>query len=86
MPIIGIEKFDNTNVLIGAHDKLQNDITWKNVVILIACVIKDDNKLYPQLFLQKKNFFLNKYAIQQDGGRMPEDERKGIEPVFTYKN
>ena len=76
MPIIGIEKFD----------KLQNDITWKNVVILIACVIKDDNKLYPQLFLQKKIFSKNKYAIQQDGGRMPEDERKGIEPVFTYKN
>ena len=56
--MIGIEKFDNTNILIGAHDKLQNDITWKSVVILIACVIKDDNKLYPQLFLQKKkNFF-----------------------------
>ena len=42
--IIGIEKFDDTKILI---DKLPNKITLKNVVILIACVIKDDSKLYP---------------------------------------
>ena len=42
--IIGIEKFDDTKILI---DKLPNEITLKNVVILIACVIKDDSKLYP---------------------------------------
>ena len=43
--IIGIEKFDDTKILI---DKLPNEITLKNVVILIACVIKDDSKLYPK--------------------------------------
>ena len=40
--IIGIGKFDNTKILIDTDDKLPNDITLKNVAILITCVIKDD--------------------------------------------
>ena len=32
--IIGIEKFDNTKILIERNDKLLDDITVKNVVIL----------------------------------------------------
>ena len=33
--ITGIEKFDNTTILIDTDDKLPNDITFKNTVILI---------------------------------------------------
>ena len=54
--IIGIEKFDNTKNLIDTDDKLPNNITLNDVVILNTCVIKDDNKFYPQLFLEKALF------------------------------
>ena len=54
--IIGIEKSDNTKILIDTEDKLPNDITLKNVAILITCVINDDNKFYWQLFLEKSLF------------------------------
>ena len=40
--VIGIEKFDDTKILIDTDDKLPDDITFKNVVILMTCVIKDD--------------------------------------------
>ena len=51
--IIGIEKFDDAKILIDTDDKLPNDTTLKNVVILIACVIKDSDKFYPQIFLEE---------------------------------
>ena len=51
--ITGIEKFDNTKILIEVDDKLPNNITLKNVVTLITCVIKDDGKFYPQIFLEE---------------------------------
>ena len=54
--IIGIEKFDNTKNLIDTDDKLPNNITLNDVVILNTSVIKDDNKFYPQLFLEKALF------------------------------
>ena len=38
--IIGIEKFDDTKILIDVDDKLADDIAWKNIVILMTCVIK----------------------------------------------
>ena len=44
--IIGIEKFDNTKILINTDDKLPDDITFKNVAILITSVIKNDGKCY----------------------------------------
>ena len=44
--IIDIEKFDNTKILIETDDKLPDDIIFKNVVILITCVIKDGPKFY----------------------------------------
>lgn len=50
--IIGIEHFDNNKILIDTNDELLDNITSKNV-ILMACVIKDDYKFYPQLFLQE---------------------------------
>ena len=34
-------------------DELSDDINFKNIVILMACVIKDDDKFYPQLFLEE---------------------------------
>ena len=63
--ILVIEKFDNTKILIDADDKLPNDITLRNVLILITCIIKDDNK-YIRNYSQKKHCLLNKYGIQQD--------------------
>ena len=45
---IGIKTFDKTKILIDTDDKLPNDITLKNVVILITCVIKDDGKFCPK--------------------------------------
>ena len=38
--MIGIGKFDDTNILIDMDDKLPNDITLKNVVILMTCYQK----------------------------------------------
>ena len=51
--IINIGTFDDTKVLIDTNDKLPDDITLKNVVILMTCVIKDDGKFYLQLFLNE---------------------------------
>ena len=50
--IIGIEKFDNTKVLSDTNDKSPDEITLKKVVILLAFVITNDGKFYPQLFLK----------------------------------
>ena len=50
--IIGIEKFDDKKILIliEIDDKLLDDVTLKNAVILITCVSQDDDKIYPQIF------------------------------------
>ena len=40
--IRGIEKFDDTKILTDTDGNLPDDITLKNVVILMTCVIKDD--------------------------------------------
>ena len=53
--IIGIEKFDDTKILIDKDDELPDDITLKNVVILLTCVIKD-GKFYPQILLEEALF------------------------------
>ena len=49
--IIGLEKFDDTKILIDMDDKLPDDVSLKNVVILITYVVRDDSKFYPQTFL-----------------------------------
>ena len=41
---IEIENFDDTEILIFTNNKLPNYITFKNVVILMTCVTKDDDK------------------------------------------
>ena len=51
--IIGIENFNDTKILIDKDDKLPLDITSKSDVILIACVIKGDDKFYQQLPLEE---------------------------------
>ena len=56
--VIGIIKFDDTKILIDTNNKLEENITLKNIEILITCTIKDEGKFY----------FLIKYGIQQDDG------------------
>ena len=48
--IIGIENFDNTKILIDTNGQLPQDITWKNVVILMTCIINNDGKFYRKYF------------------------------------
>ena len=50
--IIGIEKFDDTKILIGAYHKLSDEVTLKNAVILILCAKNDVNKFYLKIFLE----------------------------------
>ena len=50
---IDIAKFDDSKILIDTHDKLSDDIIFKNVAILITCIIKDSDKFYPQLYLEE---------------------------------
>ena len=48
-----LDKTDATKILVDTDDKLPDDITLKNAVILMTCVIKDDGKFYPQIFLEE---------------------------------
>ena len=50
---IAIVKFDDANILIDADDKLPDYITLEKVVTLITCIIKDEAKFYPQIFLEE---------------------------------
>ena len=43
--------FDDTKILIDTDDKLADYNTFKNAVILITCIIKDDGKFYQKSFL-----------------------------------
>ena len=51
--VIGIEKLDDTKILIDTVDILSNDIILKNVVILITCVTRDDGESYQEIFLEE---------------------------------
>ena len=55
--ILGIEKFDDTKILIDTDDKLSDDVTLKYVVIFITYVIKDDDNFYPQIFSEEALFY-----------------------------
>ena len=63
--IIGIEKFDDTKTLIETNDILPDVITLKNIVILITCILKNNDKFHPELFLEEESQ-MNKY-----GNNMP---------------
>ena len=54
--LAGIKKFEDVKVLIDADDKFPDDIILKNVVILITCVLKEDDKLYLQISLEETLF------------------------------
>lgn len=50
-----VEKvFDNTKMLIVIDNKLPDDVALKNVVILMTCVIKENDKFYTKIF--KKHY------------------------------
>ena len=55
---IDIEKLYDAKILIDADDELPDVITFKNAVILMACVFKYGDEFYSQLFLftQRKAF------------------------------
>ena len=48
----GITKFADIKILIDTNDKLPGHIISKKVIILIACAVKDSNKLYLWFFLE----------------------------------
>ena len=54
--IIGIEKFDDTKTLIETNDILPDVITLNNIVILITCIIKNNDKFHPELFLEEESY------------------------------
>ena len=54
--IIGIEKFDNTKILVDKDDKLPDDVTKNMLKYLMTFIITDDDKFYPQLFLEESLF------------------------------
>ena len=60
--IISIDKFDNAKILIDTDDKFPDYITFKNVVILIACAIRDHGKFYPQIFLEEALLLKTKWC------------------------
>lgn len=51
--IIGVKKFDDLKIIIDTDDKFPDNITLKNAVILMTCVIKNDGKIYPQIFFEE---------------------------------
>ena len=51
--IVGIEKIDENTVLIDKYDKLPDHITLKIVMILVTCVIKDEDEFHPHIFVEK---------------------------------
>ena len=58
-----IKEFDSTKILIEADDILPDDIIFKNAVVLMTFVIKDDGKLYQQLFLEEALYDDNNYCM-----------------------
>ena len=54
--IIGAEKFYDTKTFVDTDHKLPDNNILKKVVILMACVIKDDDQLSLQLFLEEALF------------------------------
>ena len=51
--IIGIEKIDDTKILIETDDKLPDGISLKAVALLLTRLIKNENKFYLQIFLEE---------------------------------
>ena len=45
--IKSIEKLDDTEILIDIDDTLGDEITLKNVVMIISCIMKNYDNFYP---------------------------------------
>lgn len=45
--IKGIGKLDDTKILVDIDDTLGNEITLKNVVIIVSCIMKNYDNFYP---------------------------------------
>ena len=56
LKIIAFEKFGNIKFLIETDDKLPDDITLKNVVILVASIINDGDKCYSQISSEEASY------------------------------
>lgn len=50
---ISIEKLGNIKSLIGTNDKLPDGNIFKNESVVMKCVIKDGDELYPQLLIEE---------------------------------
>ena len=46
-------KNDDIRILIDTGDKFLDNITLKNVVVLMTCVIKEGDNFYRKLFLEE---------------------------------
>lgn len=51
--IIGIEKIDDSKLLIDTCIKLVDQVTLNYVMMLFSCPIKDADKFYLQIFLER---------------------------------
>ena len=49
---------DDSDITVETDDKLPDDITLKNVVMLITCLIKDRDNFFSQLFLEGNNMVI----------------------------
>ena len=67
MEIIGIAKLGDSKILIDTDHELQDNITFRNVI----CIIKDDDKFYPQIFccmviaFDEKDMFKNNINLSK---------------------
>ena len=52
--IIDIGKFGDTKILIDTGDKLADEVTLTNIVVLISCVKKDDGNFIHKYFRMKR--------------------------------
>ena len=70
--IIFIEKLDDSKILIDTDGRLSDEVSLKNVVISISCVIKDPDKFYPKLFLSINSIKIvkNWQEVLKDGEKL----------------
>ena len=82
---VGTENFDDIYVLIDIDNKLQDHITLKNVVKLIACFIKDNAK-FSYEFFQKKHYLLNKFSGKKNTFFIDKKQYKGSGTILAKIN
>ena len=58
--MIYIQKFDDTKIFSNSDDILLDYIILKTIMVLMTCVVKDNGKFHPQLFLGEVLFIKQK--------------------------